>query len=86
MVLPGMGIDPQKMAQMQEVSRNISSVIRIDHAANTITVKMSSNEPQAIALIPSLIEQFARALAQQLSAFFAITGEIIDVNKPDEAP
>lgn len=83
-MLPGMGVDPQKMAVMQKVSQHINGVIRIDYAAKTVLLSFSSVDPEAVVLIPELLSQFSGALAQQLSAFFAIKGEIIEVNKPGE--
>jgi len=32
-------------------------------------------------LIPNLLDQFSTALAQQLSSFFAIQGEIVEIGK-----
>ena len=81
-MLPGMGVDPQKMAVMQEVSKHIDGVIRIDYAAKSVTLTLTSVVPEATALLPDLVGQLGGALAQQLSAFFAIKGEIIEVNKP----
>lgn len=84
MVIPGMGVDPEKMAQMQKTSQHINGKIRIDYKANAVTIELSSIVPEAAAIIPDLLDQFSGALAQQLSAFFAIKGEIIEVNKPSE--
>ena len=81
-MIPGMGVDPQKIAEMQKVSQHIKGVIRVDYSINTATIQLSSAIPDAAALIPQLLEQFAGSLAQQLSSFFAIKGEIIEVNKP----
>lgn len=80
MVMQGM-IDPQKLAEMQKTTQHISGIIRIDYAANTLTVRLSSLNPEAAAIIPSLLSQFADSLAQQFSAYLAIKGEIIEVNK-----
>jgi len=77
-----MGVDPQKMAQMQAVSQYINGVIRIDYAESMVTIKFSSERPEAKELIPELLEQFSGALATQLSSFFAIKGELVEVNKP----
>jgi len=80
-MMPGM-VDPQKMAAMQAVSQHIKGVIRIDYKDNSIHVTMTSEHPEAAALVPELISQLGTALAQQLSSFFAIKGEIVEVNKP----
>ncbi len=83
MVIPGMGVDPAKLAAMQEVSKFIEGVIRIDYAAKSVSLTMSSAVSDSAAIIPELLSQLGGALAQQLTTFFAIKGEIIEVNKPD---
>ncbi len=82
MVIPGLGVDPAKMAEVQKVSQHINGKIKVDYAEKTITMGLSSIVPEAAAIIPDMLSQFAGALAQQLSAFFAIKGEIVEVNKP----
>ncbi len=69
------------MAVMQEVSKFIKGVIRVDYNNNTMQITFSSDMPNAQALIPNLLDQFSTALATQLSSFFAIKGEIIEVGK-----
>jgi len=81
-MIPGMGVDPAKMAEMQKISQHINGVIRVDYEAKMVTLTLSSVVPEASALLPELVGQLGGALAQQLSAFFAIKGEIIEVNKP----
>lgn len=75
------GIDPKQMAAMQEVSKFIKGVIRVNYNDNTMQVAFSSEVLNARALIPNLLDQFSTALAQQLSSFFAIEGQIIEVGK-----
>lgn len=81
-MLPGMGVDPTKMAEMQKVSQHIIGKITVDYKVRTVTIQMSSSVPEAVALIPELLSQFSGALATQLSSFFAIKGEIVEINKP----
>ena len=76
-----MGVDPAKMAQMQEVSQFINAVVTIDYKENTLNIVFSSDNPAAKELIPQLLDQFGNALATQLSSFFAIKGEIIEKGK-----
>ncbi len=76
-----MGVDPKQMAAMQEVSKFIKGTIRVNYNDNTMQVAFSSEMPNAAALIPNLLDQFSTALAQQLSSFFSIQGEIIEVGK-----
>lgn len=81
-----MGVDPQKLAAMQSVSKFIKALVRIDYKESSLSIILSSDVPEAAALIPQLLEQFSGALAQQLASFFAIEGEIVEVNKPDAKP
>lgn len=83
-MLPGMGLDPAKMAVMQDISKHINGVIKIDYEAKSVTLLLSSSDPAASEIIPDLVDQLGGALAQQLTAFFAIKGEIIEINKPQE--
>ena len=80
-MFPGM-VDPQKLAEMQTVSKYIYAKIRVDYAIRTVSVELSSSVPAAAELIPELLEQFAPALAQQFTTMFAIEGEITEANKP----
>ncbi len=76
-----MGLDPKQMAAMQEVSKFIKGVIRVNYNDNTMQIAFTSDMPNAAALIPNLLDQFSTALATQLSSFFAIKGEIIEIGK-----
>jgi len=77
----GMGIDPAKLAAVQQTSQNIKAKIVINYKEDSATIKLSSNDPQAAALIPGLLSQFVEGLATQLSSFFAIRGEISEIGK-----
>lgn len=83
-MLPGMGLDPVKMAAMQDVSQHIKGVITIDYEEKSVKLVLSSAVPEAAEIIPDLVDQLGGALAQQLTSFFAIKGEITEVNKPSE--
>jgi len=76
-----MGVDPAQMAKMQEVSQFIKATVTIGYKENSLHILFSTDNPEAIALIPQLLEQFSNALATQLSSFFAIKGEIIEKGK-----
>lgn len=80
-MFPGLGVDPAKLLEMQKVSQFIVCKIRVDYATKIVTIELSSAVPEAAALIPELLEQFAISLAQQFATMFAIKGEIIEVNK-----
>ena len=78
------GIDPTKLAAIQEVSKFIKAVIKVDYKARSVELTLSATDPEAAKLIDSLVDQLSSALAQQLSAFFAIDGEIVEVGEPSE--
>ena len=75
------GIDPQKLAQVQQTSRYIKGHIVINYTEGSVTIKMSSDNPQAKQMISTLLDQFAEGLAAQLQTFFAIEGEIEEIGK-----
>lgn len=77
------GIDPQKLAEVQQVSKDVKAVIRVDYKEQTVQLFFSADTADAQVLVPQLLEQFSGALAQQLSSFFAIQGEIIEVGKEE---
>lgn len=83
-MLPGLGVDPAKMAAMQEVSKHITALIRVDYKEQTVNVCLSTSNEEANTIIPNLLSQFANSLAQQFSTMFAMKGEIVEVNKTDE--
>ncbi len=84
MVIPGMGVDPAQLIEMQKVSKFITAELRIDYAENKVVITMASEVQEAVNLIPELLGQFTDALGQQLNSFFAITGKIVEVNKPEK--
>jgi len=84
MVMPGMGIDPQQLARVQEVSKNIKADIIIDYEEYSINMSLSSSDERAKAALGKLPSQLAEQLAMQLGSFFAITGHITEKGKPRE--
>lgn len=77
------GLDPRKMAEAQKISGRVSASIRIDHEANTMLILFNTDDPEALIFVKdTLLVQLPTVFAQQLGAFFAIKGEIVDVNKP----
>ncbi len=83
-MIPGMGADPAQLAAVQKVSQYIKGKIKIDYKENSVTVSLSSEVQEAINLLPELVGQLGTALATQLSSFFAIKGEIVEVSKPEK--
>lgn len=77
------GLDKKKMAQAQQISGKVQSLIRIDHKAKSILILFDTEDKEAADFIDNtLLTQLPATFAQQLGLFFAIKGEIIDVNKP----
>lgn len=82
-----MGIDPKKLAAVQEISKHINASIELNFKTEQVILSLVSDVPEAKAAIPDLLEQFTNGLATQLSSFFAIKGEIEQVGaKPGETP
>lgn len=75
-------LDPQKMAEVQQVSGQINAELRIVHDEHEIRVKLIPTSPESLNFVKKFVPGFAETIAQQLSSFFNIRGEIIDVNKP----
>lgn len=80
MMMP-IGVDPAKLAAVQQVSRYVKAEIVADYNENTVNIKLSSDNPQAALIVPDLIRQFAEGLAIQLKSYFDIKGELIEVGK-----
>lgn len=74
-------IDPQKMAEVQQTSSKINAEIRILHKEHEIQLKLVPTSPESMNFVKTFLPQFAETMANQLSAFFSIKGEIIDVGK-----
>ena len=83
-MLPGMGIDPQKLARVQAVSQFIEAKVTVDFNKGSVLLELSSDNPAAVALIPEVMSQFSSALATQLHSYFAIEGEILEIAKKEE--
>jgi len=84
MMFPGMGVKPEQIAKVQAVSKYIKGSIRINYPENTIQLTLTSDMEEAKKLIPNMMNQFAENLATQLSSFFAIEGEIVEVGKTED--
>lgn len=76
-----MGIDPQRMKEVQQTSGKINAEIRILHKEHEIHLKLTPTTPESLAFVKRFLPQFAETVANQLSAFFSIKGEIVDVGK-----
>jgi len=81
MIMTLSGIDPQQLVSVQQVTRNIRGVIRVNYMARSMTLQLSSNSPESQDVIASLIDQLSKQLAVQLKSFFQIDGEIVITGK-----
>lgn len=79
-MMPNM--DPQKMKEVQAVSGQINAEIRIVHPEHELRLKFIPTSPESMNFVKKFIPSFAETIAMQLSSFFSINGEIIDVDKP----
>ncbi len=55
-------VDPQKMAQIQEVSQHITAAIEVDYKERTVILALSASNEQADELIRMLLGQFKGAI------------------------
>lgn len=74
-------LDPKQVSRVKQVSSKIHARIVHDHAANEVSFKLSSDDPEAAKLIPKILKQFTDLFAGQMKTFFDISGEIVDKNK-----
>ena len=75
------GVDPKKLATVQQVSKNIAATITVNYNEQVVTVELSSSDRHAAQMIPDLLGQFAQGLATQLQFFFAIKGEFVEIGE-----
>ena len=74
-------VDKEKMAEVQQTSSKINAEIRIMHEEHEIRLRLVPATPDSLSFVKTFLPQFAQTMASQLSAFFAIRGEIINVGK-----
>jgi len=74
-------INPQDLQKVQEFSKHITGEIRVDYSDCSVKLTLKTNNEQSKIIIPNLLSQFSENLATQMSSFFAIDGEIVEVNK-----
>ena len=75
------GLDPEKVKRVQQITKNILGEIRVDHDKKVITLAFHTTDESASKFLGRLLPQFSETLAAQLSAFFGIRGEIVDIRK-----
>lgn len=76
------GVDPAKLAQAQEYGQHVKAQIRTDYDKDKVEILFSTEVPGIEEFIKQILEQFSSVLAAQLTAYFAIRGEIVEVGKP----
>lgn len=77
-----MNLDPKEMAKVQQVSSKINAEIKVIYPTHEIRLKLTPTTKESEAFIQRFIPQFAEMTATQLSTFFGIRGDIVDVGKP----
>lgn len=78
-------LDPKKMAQVQKISSQIDGEVKVDYRTKTITIKLDTQDQQAMVIVQQLLSQFSVAIATQLNSFFAIKGRFVEVGKDQNA-
>lgn len=76
-------IDPAKMAEVQQTSSRINAEVRILHQEHEIRLKLIPTTPESLKFVKTFLPQFAQTMATQLSTFFSIKGEIVDIGKDE---
>lgn len=77
-----MGVDPQQLQVVQEITRRITAKLTTNYEDVTMTLVLLAPDDQAVATAESLIEQLSNQLVLQLSSFFGMVGEHTEVGKP----
>ncbi len=75
------GVDPSQLANVQKISSRIKGTVIIDGKEGETILRLSSTDKDARKAIPAMLEQFSKALADQLNMFFRIQGKIIMRNQ-----
>jgi len=65
----------QKMAQMQQLTKNIKYIVHTDDAANKVEITLQTEDPDAAQLIPQIREGLVASATQMLYQMFAMNGE-----------
>jgi hypothetical protein len=76
-----MKIDNEQMKEGQQVSGLVNAEVKILHKEHEIHLKLTPTSPESEKFVKNFLSQFAETMATQLSAFFNIKGEIVDVGK-----
>lgn len=76
-------VDPAQLAAMQQRTRNITPLIRVDYKAQTLTLSLTTEDPEGAQMIPQILGQFAQQLATQLDSFMAMKGKIVEHGKEE---
>lgn len=75
------GIDKEKAERVKKVSSTVNAELRILHKEHELRLKLIPTTPESEKFVSNFLPNFAETMAAQLSTFFNIKGEIIDVGK-----
>jgi len=65
----------QEMLKMQQYTKKIHYVIHTDGKANSLEVRLESDDPEAAQLIPQILEGLFKTTAQGLYQMFGMEGK-----------
>ncbi|GEM_PF-5944050 len=74
-----LGVDQEKLRQLQEVTKHIKAEIIVNKRKGTLELHYMADNPQAAQAIPGLVEHMAGELAQSLYVVFAMQGKRINL-------
>ena len=75
-------IDPQRLAEMQQHTKDIKARIRVVYPENKLELVFEPSNEQAVPIVQQMLEQLSNQLAVQLGSLLSIKGEITDIGKP----
>ena len=78
------GIDPEKLKKVQDVTSKLNGIITVNFTEDTLMLALKGVKDEDRKVVHLLLDQMANMLAQQMHAFFAITGEIEEVGEKVE--
>lgn len=69
------GVDPQRVAELQKTSMKIKAKVVVDQKTKAIQLSLSTDDPEAAALIPNMLTVLAEGMDMQFSVMFGIKVE-----------
>jgi len=82
-----MPMSPDQMKQMaaiKQITQSVKAVITVNYADDSFIMQFTTKDEQTKSVVTQLLKMFSDQTATQLSAFFGIKGELIEVSPPNE--